>query len=161
MKLYPIIALCLILILSACQEDTADNDPIQNLSTEELTIDQQSFDQSWTQLQTDNPVSDPFDLNGLRNDSTMLIIDVAYGGGCEEHAFELIWPEVITMIYPPRYTVILNHDAYDDACEAYLSTTLYFELGQYDLGLTPEIMEVIDLTIINGSNGEEMLKLNN
>ncbi|MEP2025532.1 hypothetical protein [Reichenbachiella sp.] len=130
------------------------------IATRQVIVDQDSFDQAWSSLQTSAPDSDPFDLVDLRNDSTLLIIDVAYGGGCEQHTFELIWPEVITMIYPPRYTVILNHDAHDDNCEAYLSSTLYFDLNETDLGFTPDIMNVIDLTIINGSNGDDVLKLN-
>ena len=161
MKTHLIFYFLLLPVLLSCEEEASKNAFSQSLSTEQLTIDQQRFDQAWSQLQTDNSDSDPFQLNGLRNDSSILMIDVAYSGGCEEHDFELIWPEVVTMIYPPRYTVILNHDAKEDACEAYLSTTLYFDLSQYDLGLTPEIMEVIDLTIINGSDGEDILKLNN
>lgn len=161
MKIRPISYFFLLFVLMSCEEETSKSTLTQSMSKEQLTIDQQSFDQAWAQLQTDNSNSDPFQLNGLRNDSTMLMIDVSYSGGCEAHDFELIWPEVITMVYPPRYAVILNHDANDDSCEAYLSSTLYFDLSQYELGLTPEIMEVVDLTIINGSNGEESLKLNN
>ncbi|WP_422358498.1 hypothetical protein [Reichenbachiella sp.] len=161
MKIHPIFYFLLLPVLLSCEDEASKKALSQNLSTQQLTIDQQRFDQAWSQLQTDHSNSDPFQLNGLRNDSTMLMIDVAYSGGCEEHDFELIWPEVITMIYPPRYTVILNHESNNDACEAYLSSTLYFDLSQYDLGLTPEIMDVIDLTVINGSDGDDMLKLNN
>ncbi|SMD38893.1 hypothetical protein SAMN04488029_3931 [Reichenbachiella faecimaris] len=161
MKHLQIILLTLVVLSTSCDESDTAKVVDEEVGHHVVTVDQVSFDQAWAQLQTDNPYSDMFQLNGLSNDSTTLIIDVAYSGGCEEHTFELIWPEVMTMIYPPRYTVILNHDANDDTCEAYLSTTLYFDLSQYDLGLTPELMDVVDLTIINGSNGEELLKLNN
>ena len=65
------------------------------------------------------------------------------------------------MIYPPRFTVLLNHNAHNDLCEAYLSQTLYFDISVEDIGISPEDMEVIDLTIINGSNGDESFKLIN
>lgn len=161
MKLHSIVSVVLLLAISACEDNGSNNIPDPKSSTNEIRLDQQSFDQSWASLQDGDPISDPFWLKGLRNNGTTLVIDVSYSGGCEAHDFELIWPEVITMIYPPRYTVILNHNANGDMCEAYLSDTLLFDLSKYSLGLTPDIMDLIDLTIINGSNGDESLNLNN
>lgn len=63
------------------------------------------------------------------------------------------------MIYPPRYTVILKHLADGDACEAYVPETLIFDLSQYELGLTPETVGVMDLHVINGSDPDESLEL--
>lgn len=160
MKKPQIILVALAILMVSCDE--SDTEKIsKGISTRQVTVDQDSFDLAWSSLQAEAPLSDPFELNSLAHLGTKLIVGVSYSGGCEEHGFELIWPEVVTMIYPPRYTVILNHDANDDRCEAYLSDTLHFDLAQYDLGITPEVMDVIDLTLVNGSNGEEILKLNN
>ena len=159
MKTLQTLLLTLVVLSSSCSEADVDKSSEKEISNRQITIDQDSFDQAWSSLQTDEPLSDPCELNSLAHVGTTLIVGVSYSGGCEEHGFELIWPEVVTMIYPPRYTIILNHDDKDDLCEAYPSDTLYFDLSKYDLGITPEIMDVIDLTLVNGSNGEEILKL--
>lgn len=147
-------------IFSACDDNEPVKDTDLDLSLRQITVDQDRFDQSWSSLQTDDPISDPFELNSLSHVGTTLVIGVSYSGGCAEHGFELVWPEVITMVFPPRYTVILNHDDKGDLCEAYPSDTLHFDLSKYDLGLAPDVMDLIDLTIVNGSNGDETLTLN-
>ena len=162
MSFEKLVAIIFTVILASCKETISDQpSAILDSGNSHIIIDQQKYDESWTSLQTDDPESDPFKIKSLSHDSTVLIIEVAYGGGCEDHSFELIWPEVITMIYPPRFTVLLNHNAHNDLCEAYLSQTLYFDISVEDIGISPEDMEVIDLTIINGSNGDESFKLIN
>lgn len=142
--------------ISSCQ----DSSEIDINEQSKLVVDQQRFDMVWMELQSTPLPSDPFELKNISYSGTELMVDVAYSGGCENHEFELVWPEAITMIYPPRFTVILNHDSNDDYCEAYLSETLIFDLSQNDLGLTRDIIKVMDLTILNGSNPDESLKLN-
>ncbi|MEO9804558.1 MAG: hypothetical protein ABJF04_14985 [Reichenbachiella sp.] len=147
-------------LFSSCEESAVDQtSSLKGIS--KVTVDQKQFEITWENLQSDRQSSDPFKLKTLRHEDSILFIDVAYSGGCSIHNFELVWPEVTTMIYPPRYTVVLMHGANDDSCEAYLSETLQFDLSKYELGLSPDVIDIMDLTIINGSNPDESLKLNN
>ena len=161
MKYLAFTLLSIVALSSSCEDAESSEAPQLGVSNRQITIDQARFEEAWSSVQTDDPISDPFELRSLSFFETTLVIGVSYSGGCQEHGFELIWPEVTTMIYPPRYTVILNHNSKDDWCEAYPSDTLHFDLASYNLGITPELMNVIDLTIVNGSNGAETLKLNN
>lgn len=153
---------CLLLLFSflSCNE-SAPSDSQISVNPHSLVVDQGKFDMTWSNLQSDQLTSDPFDLNGVRHEGSLLLIEVSYSGGCVTHAFELIWPELTTAIFPPRYTIVLKHNSNEDSCEAYLSDVVSFDLSQYGLGLTPDVVEIMDLTIINGSNPDDSLELNN
>lgn len=79
------------------------------------------------QISTDVPETDLFTLNSANlDDENNLIFEVAYGGGCETHDFDLYWSGEITT---NQLTLQLVHDAHDDLCEAYITETRSFELS--------------------------------
>ena len=104
--------------------------------------------------------SDHFVIRSVKIDDSNLImlVEVSYAGGCEEHQFSLIWPEAITMVYPPNFSVILMHDANGDMCEAWLTETLVIDLRDDSLWLSDQEIRDMTVTVINGSNPLEQVQ---
>ncbi|MEM1408509.1 MAG: hypothetical protein AAGG59_17125 [Bacteroidota bacterium] len=94
--------------------------------------------------------SDPFDLLRVSIVAKTLKIEVSYGGGCREHIFELVWPEVITTVFPPDIAVKLTHESNDDPCFAIITETLEFDLDASGLDLSEKAIEEMRITVING-----------
>lgn len=62
-------------------------------------------------------------------DGDTLWVDVAYGGGCEEHTFTICWPDQSFMESDPvQVNLEIFHGGPADMCEAYLYETLEFDL---------------------------------
>ena len=64
----------------------------------------------------------------VRLDGDILEVDVGYGGGCEEHVFELVWDGLVLETFPGQVNLRLTHDGNGDVCEAYIMPTLRFDL---------------------------------
>ena len=73
--------------------------------------------------------SDPFDVGSVRIVGDVLIVEVRYGGGCAEHSFTLLDTGVATRSIPPHHRLRLVHDGRGDACEAYLTRELFFDIS--------------------------------
>lgn len=98
----------------------------------------------------------PFFLDSVYVRGTELWIDVAYSGGCHEHDFILVWPEVITMVYPPDFGISLHHNNKGDNCEALINDTLKISLtetpaGNFDATTIAEMR----ITVVNSSQPEQ------
>lgn len=103
--------------------------------------------------------SDDFSLREAFYEGDSLIITVQYSGGCKQHSFTLVWPEAIIAIHPPQFGIYLVHDGNDDSCEAYLTNTIRFDLTKNPLGLNVDAIKEGEITLINGSNKDEMILL--
>lgn len=70
----------------------------------------------------------PWVLKGYTVDRPVLALDIEYGGGCEEHEFDLVvwggWLES----FPVQVSVLLAHEDHGDACDALLTSELRFDL---------------------------------
>ena len=71
---------------------------------------------------------DPFTLSGVSLQGDELTLQVSYGGGCEEHGFKLYMQPVFAESNPVRASLYLSHNAHDDACEAWITEELTFDL---------------------------------
>lgn len=60
-------------------------------------------------------------------DGDSLFITAGYGGGCEDHEFQLMWDGELED--DSEATLYLLHDANNDMCEAYLTQILKFNLS--------------------------------
>ena len=141
------------LLLGCNQDDTTAID--QQASRLIVTQNQKAFDQNQSNLNNGIIKSDPFGISSVTVVDQTLQVVVTYAGGCEVHEFELIWPEAITLIYPPDFGVILNHDSNRDPCEAFFVEILTFDLQSNPLGLSDEEIRDMRITVVNGSNPEE------
>ena len=75
--------------------------------------------------------SDPFTFGGVRVEGDLLVVEVSYGGGCEQHDFTLLDTGIATRSIPPQHFLRLVHDAHGDACEAYITSELRFDISPF------------------------------
>ena len=101
--------------------------------------------------------SDSFDLLGVEVVDQKVNIVVRYGGGCENHEFCLIWPEVITAIYPPNFSVTLHHKSNDDPCYALITETISFDPDESNLKLSKDAIDNMRITVVNGSDESQFV----
>ena len=152
-----ILSVLLILIVSGCMTDPTENN-VADVSTLSMVQDQEKHNSTSESInENKSAVSDSYQLNTAWFDGWDLNISVSYGGGCKSHQFELIWPEVITMIYPPSFNVFLLHNANGDACEAYITDTLVFDTSVNDLVQSLETLHIMNMGIVNESNPTEVV----
>lgn len=132
----------------------ACSDQLQTNGTKSADLVQKSENELNPDLKEDYQA--PFFLDTAYIVGTALWVEVSYSGGCREHDFMMVWPEVITMVYPPDFGVTLYHNAKGDHCEAMISDTLKIDLQETPTGsFNPETISQMRLTVVNGSNPEE------
>ncbi len=154
-----IIALVLTGIMFQCQKTSNDLKAVSEEFDLKLTRSAQAYTNAQEQL-IKSEGSDPFVINSVSiNDNELkMFIEVSYSGGCEKHQFSLVWPEVIVTVYPPNFSIILNHNANGDTCEAWLTKTLVIDLQDDTLRLSDQEIRDMIVTVINGSNPDEKVQ---
>ena len=92
-------------------------------------------------LDWSKPPSAPLEVMQAAIQGDSLVVQVAYSGGCAEHAFELVaaGPQVRSL--PPRQPLMIAHDTNGEACRARIEETLAFDLR-------PHRMSPYGLTVI-------------
>lgn len=86
-------------------------------------------------VQIKSPVgipSDPFAIKNLTIEGNSLFVDVQYGGGCEQHDFELLWGGSFKESGVAQADLYLVHDSNGDSCEALISKSVVFDLSNVD-----------------------------
>jgi len=75
---------------------------------------------------------DHYGVNEIVLDGNELYVNVNYGGGCEDHIFNLIMEPIFFSGIPPVYYYFyLSHDANNDACEALITEhNLCFDISE-------------------------------
>jgi hypothetical protein len=79
----------------------------------------------------DEVTTDPIDVVTSRLEGDALVLYVGHGGGCESHDYGLCYSQGFTRSIPPQGSLTIVHDGHGDTCEAYLTTTLRFDLRPY------------------------------
>ncbi len=75
-------------------------------------------------------ILDPFVINEASISGNVLTLSVSYGGGCEDHDFLLYMsPPAFMESFPVQANLYLHHDGHADACDAYLTEELHFDLS--------------------------------
>jgi hypothetical protein len=74
--------------------------------------------------------SDPIEIIEAKIEGNYLLLKVGYGGGCEEHTFELIGSTEIAKSMPPIRSIKLIHKANNDKCKAYLYKDLKINISE-------------------------------
>ncbi len=72
---------------------------------------------------------DPLQINSVSINNDFLSISVSYSGGCEEHDIELFAGRTFMESNPVQSQLILAHNAHKDACEAWITETLSFNVA--------------------------------
>jgi len=84
--------------------------------------------------------TDSFTLLETSMKGDNLIMLVQYGGGCQDHEWNLVTNGAYAKSLPPQITVNLEHNANGDMCRALLRDTLEFEIAELKY---PGSMELI------------------
>lgn len=100
---------------------------------------------------------DPYDIGGSGGAEDPVIVvgdelrvEVGYGGGCEDHAFQICWDGSFMESEPVQARIDLLHDAKGDGCEAYVTDELSFDLNPLRLAWQ---------SAYGGAGGEIVLRL--
>ena len=72
---------------------------------------------------------DEYALNSATITDDTLILNVSYGGGCENHQFTLVSSDVFLESFPVQLSVSLAHNANNDPCQAWLTDDYHFDLS--------------------------------
>ncbi len=67
-------------------------------------------------------------VNSVTIENDVLLVEVAYGGGCETHEFGLCWDGAFAESDPVQISTFIAHDGHDDPCDAFPSEQLAFDL---------------------------------
>jgi len=80
-------------------------------------------------LPPDSIQLDQFDLNSVVVAANEISLNLSYSGGCEEHEFELFMsPGAFMESNPVQANLFLRHDDKNDACDAYITTEVAFDV---------------------------------
>ena len=75
--------------------------------------------------------SDVIKIEDAKIVGNKLEIKVSYGGGCENHSFELIGSPNISKSLPPIRSIQLIHRANKDACKALIIKEMAFDISAF------------------------------
>ena len=70
---------------------------------------------------------DPLTINDVKHQGNFLVFNVSYGGGCEEHIFQLVSSSFMES-YPVQVNILLSHEDNDDPCDMWVTETLIFNI---------------------------------
>jgi hypothetical protein len=72
--------------------------------------------------------SDPLTVEQVRIDGPILSLVASYGGGCEQHAIDVVAWNGWLESFPVQVGAIVAHDAHGDPCDAFVSGPRQFDL---------------------------------
>ncbi len=84
-------------------------------------------------------------------------VQVVYGGGCEEHTFDLKLNPACLETFPVQCSAELYHNSNGDACEAIISKNLIFSMKK--LGVENPYFSRASLTITGDFNSTATVTL--
>ena len=91
---------------------------------------------------------DPLTINDIQLKKDILIFNVSYGGGCEEHEFQLIATSFMES-YPVQVNILLSHEDNDDPCDMWVTETLIFNILPLKKSYQQLYQEESDTIIMN------------
>ncbi len=116
-----VILLTVGLFFSCGTKKIAGDGPGQTLNTKPMTAS--------STLGVFPEKNDPTNIQSAKIEGNNLILEVSYGGGCEEHDFSLVGSQMISKSLPPIRAIKLIHDAHEDKCKALIMKTLTFDIS--------------------------------
>lgn len=71
---------------------------------------------------------DPVTINDAKIIQNKLILNISYGGGCQNHEFLLIGTGDYAESYPVQTQILLSHNSNNDTCLAFFTRLITFDL---------------------------------
>jgi len=93
--------------------------PIPTIYIEEISLD--LIDLKYPEENDNIPIGDQFMIDTAYIEGDILIMNIGYSGGCEDHEFKMY---VITT----NPDLMLYHNANNDPCEAFITRSLFIDL---------------------------------
>jgi hypothetical protein len=113
-----------VVIFSACGVSKENND--SQSGSEYSTVSSGPF-----LTQETNFTDDQYKINAVQVIDNQLIVEVSFGGGCADHAFQLVGSTNVSKSLPPQRAIRLYHNANNDGCEAWITKTLTFDISSF------------------------------
>ena len=137
---------CMLMALNAC-DLFEDSDPVSASGGLRFYTDVSKYQEALDR-QGSMSYSDQFAVESVVREDDLLKITVMYGGGCNEHTFDLIWDGTLLKSYPAQARMFLKHEDHSDKCDALVRKTLVFNVRD-KMGMPGKDVRI---TIINASN---------
>jgi hypothetical protein len=103
-----------------------------------------------------NASRDPFVFNSVKLRMNILLLNVSYGGGCEEHEFALIGTSFMES-NPVQVNVLLSHEDHDDPCDMWITQSMVFNLLPLKKAWQQQYNEVSGKIVINLQGWEDSI----
>lgn len=101
---------------------------------------------------------DPLTFNDVQLKKNILKFNMSYGGGCEEHEFQLFATSFMES-YPVQVNILLSHEDNNDPCDMWLTETLIFNILPLKNSYN-ELYEESGTIIINIQGWEDPINYN-
>jgi len=102
-------------LLYACEEDTT------SIISECPSIIKAEWEEQFQR--------DALYINSISVQDQELSLNISYGGGCEEHLFQLVQEPLFCGTPPIVLSIYLSHISNDDPCFAYITEDLCFDIS--------------------------------
>lgn len=89
---------------------------------------------------------DPVAIKSAQQIGDFIVLDVSYGGGCEDHVFELESRGDFSSTYPPEVEIALKHNSNGDRCRGIMDKKLWFDLSPLKYQGTNRIILILTNT---------------
>lgn len=120
MKLILVLICSSLFVACKCQKKIVE---LNNMNNEEALL--------IGKLEMQNDSSDVFKVEDAKIVGNKIEIKVSYGGGCENHSFELIGSPNISKSLPPIRSIQIIHRANKDACKALIIKEMAFNISAF------------------------------
>ena len=140
-------------IFSACKKDQILA-PSDRVSEVNLNVNSNEYDAAFENRNENS--SDPFILNSISQNGSLVNINVSYSGGCSAHEFNLIWNGTISSSSDnsAKLDFIIQHNANGDNCEAWITEEITIDLT--DLSDSIYFPDVV-IDVYNGGSSDDSL----
>lgn len=128
------IMLALSLVVVACgnKKEVVTNDNstiVEEMKSEENQSKQPSQATARLVDMSKDVKTDPFTILDVHIHGNIMHLTVQYGGGCQDHKFEVLGSKMIMKSMPPQRPVIITHDAGGDMCRALITEELHIDIS--------------------------------
>ncbi|WP_422079459.1 hypothetical protein [Ulvibacterium sp.] len=120
------------IVLLSCNKDS--DDPLPGENRINLRVGAELYNDLETKRLNGKGAEEnaDFTIVGIERSGTLLRVDVSYGGGCQNHYFDVVWDGIVQEIFPCKTGLIISHrkDNNDFGCNRVITDTLEIDLAE-------------------------------
>jgi hypothetical protein len=103
---------------------------------------------------------DPVTINEAKIIQNKLIFNISYGGGCQNHEFQLIATGDYAESYPVQTQILFSHNSNNDTCLAFFTRLITFDLTPLKQHYQNVYNEGSATIVLHINGGNEGISLN-